>query len=137
MFTLLSAVVFTLVSAGVMLYHGPGFLLLLRCQHLKDVLHHRDMRQVEVDLFGGDGLEGLLHTVHIHGVCVQEWPQVHAHRVDLGLEPNALFGMGAQQRLHRVLLALIESKLLKTLMEVCFEAGEAVGSMLRWLGQSW
>ncbi len=100
---------FPLVSGVVMLCHGPEFLLLFWGQDLTEVMPQREMRQ----------------------------PEVHAHRVDLGLEPNALFGMGAQQRLHRVLLALIESKLLKTLMEVCFEAGEAVGSMLRWLGQSW
>src|SRR5712692_3742799 len=80
-FTLVMVVVFTLVTAMVMLEHGPEFLLLFRGQHLTDVLHHREMRQVEVDLFGGDGLEGWLHTVHIHGVRMEEWPEVHAHRV--------------------------------------------------------
>ncbi len=128
---------FPLVSGVVMLCHGPEFLLLFWGQDLTEVMPQREMRQPEVHLFGGDGLEGGLHAVHIDGVHTEQLPEVHAHRVDLGLEPNALFGMGAQQRLHRVLLALIESKLLKTLMEVCFEAGEAVGSMLRWLGQSW
>jgi len=93
-FTLFLVVVFTLCTAMVMLEPGPEFLLLFRCQHLTDVLHHREMRQVEVDLFGGDGLEGLLHTGHIDRVRLEEWPEVHAHRGDLGLAPNDLCGAG-------------------------------------------
>ena len=48
------------------LVHHPALqrlelLLLLRGEHLADLLYGRDMRQMEVRLFGGDGEKLLLH----------------------------------------------------------------------------
>ncbi len=48
---------FPLVSGVVMLCHGPEFLLLFWGQDLTEVMPQREMRQPEVHLFGGDGLE--------------------------------------------------------------------------------
>jgi len=98
-------------------------------------MHQGDMHHLEVHLFGSDGLEGGLHALQIDGVRPQLLLEVHAHRIDLGLEPNALFGLGAQQRLHRVLLALIEAQLLETLLEAISDMRTAAVSRLRCLGQ--
>lgn len=122
---------FTLISGVTMREQAPEGLLLFWGQHLTDILHQRDMRQPKIHLLGGNSLEGGLHPAQIHGVSTEQLPEGHAHRVDLGLEPNDLFGLGALQRLHRALLALTESKLLQTPLEMGVETGEAVGPMLR------
>jgi hypothetical protein len=124
-----------MLSGVALLYQAPEFLLLFGGQDLTDVMQQRDMHHLEVHLFGGDGLEGGLHAIQIDGVRPELLPEVHVHRVDLGLEPNALFGMGAQQRVHRVLLALIEVQLLQKPLEVLSVMGEVAVSMLRGLGQ--
>jgi len=120
-----------MVSGVALFYQALEFLLLFRGQDLTDSMHQREMHHLEVHLFGGDGLESGLHALQIDGVSPELLPKVHAHGIDLGLEPNALFGMGTQQRLHRVLLALVEAKLLQAPLEVVAEMGAAAVSMLR------
>lgn len=129
-FIVIPGAAFAVVSGVVTLWSSPEFLLLFRCQYLTDLVHHRDMRQLEIDLFGGDGLEGWLHLAQIHGVRMQELLEIKPHRVDIGLETNDLFGMGAQQSLYRALLAVAEPKRLETTLHVFFETPEAVVFML-------
>ena len=80
--------------------HGPKLLLLFRGQQLADVLHLRDMGQTQVRLFGGDGLDQLLHFGEIRRISLQQWQEVKRHGLDLRLKTNHVLGMRAQEGLH-------------------------------------
>jgi hypothetical protein len=60
------------------------------------MLHGCDMGQTQVSLFGGDGLEQLLHFGEIHRTGFQQWRHIERHGVDLGSEANNVLGMSAQ-----------------------------------------
>ena len=47
-----------------------------------------DVGQTQVSLFGGDGLEQLLHFGEIHWIGFQQGRDIERHRVDLGPEAN-------------------------------------------------
>ena len=68
-------------------------LLLFRREHLADLLHRRDMRHMEVNLFRGDGQELLLHFGQINRLGLQQGRHIQPQRGQLGLETYHLLGM--------------------------------------------
>jgi hypothetical protein len=96
-------VVFTLVAGVTMRDQAPELLLLFGGQHLSNILHQRDMRQPEVRLLGGNGLEGGLHPAQIHGVRTEQLPEVRAHRGDLGPSDRLSDSHGARREHVRYL----------------------------------
>src|SRR5262245_38117880 len=82
-----------------MAWHGPELLLLFWRQQLADILHGCDMGQTQVRLFGGDGLEQLLHFGEIHWIGFQQWRDIECHYVDLSPEANNVLSVTTQQGL--------------------------------------
>src|SRR5262249_9013569 len=102
-------------------WHGPELLLLFWVQQLTDILHGGDMGQTHVSLFGGNGLEQLLHFGEIHRIGFQQGRDIERHCVDLGLEANDLLGVIAQQHLDLGTLLLTELELLAEPFEVLLQ----------------
>jgi hypothetical protein len=80
------------------------------------------MREMEVSLFGSNGLKLLLHFGQINRLGLQQGQHIQPQRGQLGMEPNHLLGVRVQDRADLGALLVRELELLRQPVEVLLEA---------------
>src|SRR6266436_4647033 len=101
--------------------HRLELLLLVRREHLADLLHGRDMRHMEVNIFRGNGQQLLLHFGEIDRFGLQQGRHIQPQRGYLGLETNHLLGMIVEDGAYLGALLVRELELLRHPVEVLLE----------------